>query len=79
MSVINATDAKNKFGQVLDAAQSEPVRIQKNGRDVAVVVSADQYRKLVEAPNVPKVRPKIEELLERSIERRAALYEALAK
>ncbi len=79
MSVISATDAKNKFGQVLESAQSEPVRIQKSGRDVAVLVSADQYRKLTEAGAAPKVRPAIEELMQRSIERRASLYKALAK
>ena len=79
MSVISATDAKNKFGQVLESAQSEPVRIQKSGRDVAVLVSADQYRKLTEAGAAPKVRPAIEELMQRSIQRRASLYKALAK
>jgi len=35
---MTATDAKNKFGQVLEMAQAEPVAIQKNGRDVAYVV-----------------------------------------
>jgi prevent-host-death family protein len=79
MSVISATDAKNRFGQVLEAAQSEPVRIQKSGRDVAVLVSAEQYRRLTEAGAAPKVRPAIEELMQRSIERRASLYQALAK
>jgi len=35
MAKMTATDAKNKFGQVLEMAQAEPVAIQKNGRDVA--------------------------------------------
>ena len=36
MSAISATDAKNRFGQVLESARTEPVHVQKNGRDVAV-------------------------------------------
>lgn len=79
MAAFNATDAKNKFGQVLEMAQVEPVRIQKNGRDVAVMVSAEQFEQMKSANAAPKVRPLVEELLERSIQRRRSLYEALAK
>lgn len=79
MAEISATDAKNKFGQVLEMAQAGPVRIQKNGRDVAVVLSAEQYAALQRAAEPPKVRPAIEELMARSIERRKSLYEALAR
>ena len=79
MAEITATDAKNRFGQVLEMAQAEPVRIQKNGRDVAVVLSPEQYRALVEQAGAQKVRPMIEKLMARSIERRRSLYEALAK
>lgn len=79
MAAMNATDAKNKFGQVLEMAQAEPVRIQKNGRDVAVVLSPEQYKLLVERSAAPKVRPLVETLMQRSIERRKSLYEALAK
>lgn len=79
MAAMTATDAKNKFGQVLEMAQAEPVRIQKNGRDVAVVLSAEQYGALVAQSDAPKVRPVIETLMARSIERRRSLYEALAK
>ncbi len=79
MAAMTATDAKNKFGQVLEMAQAEPVAIQKNGRDVAYVVSAEQYRALVQNGAAPKVRPAIERLMARSVERRRSLYEALAK
>lgn len=79
MAEMTATDAKNKFGQVLEMAQAEPVRIQKNGRDVAVVLSPEQYTALVERAAEPKVRPVVEQLLARSIERRKSLYEALAR
>lgn len=79
MAVISATDAKNKFGQVLEMAQAEPVRVQKNGRDVAVVLSPEQYGALVSQGAQPKVRAAVETLMARSIERRKALYTALAK
>lgn len=79
MGSFTATDAKNRFGQVLEMAQAEPVRIQKNGRDVAVVLSPEQYAALKEGATQPKVRPAVEALMARSIERRKSLYEALAK
>ena len=79
MAEISATDAKNKFGQVLEMAQAGPVRIQKNGRDVAVVLSAEQYAALQQAGTIPKIRPAIEELMARSVKRRKSLYEALAR
>ncbi|WP_421760510.1 type II toxin-antitoxin system prevent-host-death family antitoxin [Devosia sp.] len=79
MAEMTATDAKNKFGQVLEMAQSEPVAIQKNGRDVAFVVSAEQFNALRASAAAPKVRPAIENLMARSVERRRSLYEALAK
>ncbi|MDD9909057.1 MAG: type II toxin-antitoxin system Phd/YefM family antitoxin [Ahrensia sp.] len=43
MKTMNATDAKNRFGELLDSAQAGPVAIQKNGRDVAVVLSKEEY------------------------------------
>lgn len=79
MVAITATDAKNKFGQVLEMAQAEPVRIQKNGRDVAIVLSPEQYGALLAQQSAPKVRPLVETLMARSLERRKSLYEALAK
>ncbi len=78
MSAISATDAKNRFGQVLEMAQAEPVHVQKSGRDVAVVLSADEYRRLKglekSGPN-----PRIMEAHARSVKRWGKVYEALAK
>ena len=48
MTEMTATDAKNKFGEVIDLARREPVRVMKNGRAAVVVVEADQYETLVE-------------------------------
>jgi len=79
MAAVTATDAKNRFGQMLEMARTEPVHIQKNGRDLAVVVSAEEYARLTANSIAPRVRPAIEALLQRSINRHKALYEALAK
>lgn len=44
METIAAADAKTNFGALLDKAQRGPVTISKNGRAVAVLMSADAYR-----------------------------------
>ena len=46
MRSISATEAKQAFGAALDAAQREPVVIRKQNRDVAVLLSAEEYEKL---------------------------------
>jgi prevent-host-death family protein len=79
MAAMTATDAKNRFGQMLEMAQAEPVHIQKNGRDVGVVLSPEQYARLAAESSKPKVRPVVEELLQESMKKRASLYAALAK
>ena len=43
MEILNASDAKRKFGEVLLKAQKGPVGINKNGNLVAVMVSASDY------------------------------------
>ena len=43
METIAAADAKTNFGALLDKAQRAPVTISKNGRAVAVVMSAEAY------------------------------------
>ena len=43
-----ATEAKNRFGQLIEMAMSEPVAIEKKGRPVAVVMSFDEYKRLTE-------------------------------
>ncbi|GAB4038824.1 MAG: hypothetical protein Fur0014_07980 [Rubrivivax sp.] len=44
---ISSTDAKNRFGQLLDAAQKRPVTIEKSGRRHSVLMSAEAYDRLV--------------------------------
>lgn len=48
MSTIAAREAKTRFGEMLDAAQREPVIIEKHGRRVAVVLSASEYDALLD-------------------------------
>ena len=77
--VMTATEAKNRFEQLLEMAQAEPVHVQKDGRDVGVVISPEQYRELVASAANPKARPVIERPLQESIDKRRSLYEALAR
>jgi len=79
MAEISATDAKNRFGQMLEMAQAGPVRIQKNGRDVAVVLSPEQYSALQREGSAPRVNPLIQKLHKDSLSRWGKVYEALAK
>lgn len=48
MVSIRATDAKNHFGHLLDTAQHDAVLIEKNGRSVAVVLSHEEYQRLLD-------------------------------
>lgn len=43
MKTVNATDAKQKFGELIDMAQRGPVTVTKQGRKVAVMISAEAY------------------------------------
>lgn len=47
MTEISATQAKQQFAALLDAAQRGPVRIQRHQRDVAVLLSAEEYEQMV--------------------------------
>lgn len=44
MTTISATEAKNRFGELLEAIHRSPVQIAKKGRAVAVVISVGEYR-----------------------------------
>jgi prevent-host-death family protein len=46
MPTISATEAKQNFAALIDQAQREPVRIQRHERDVAVLVSVEEYSRL---------------------------------
>lgn len=46
MRYVSATDAKQGFATMLDAALREPVVIRRQKRDVAVLMSVAEYEKL---------------------------------
>ncbi len=46
MKTVSANRAKQTLGQVLDAAQREPVMIQRHNRPAAVVLSPHEYERL---------------------------------
>ena len=46
MKTMSARQAKNGFGLLIDTARAEPVRIEKHGRGVVVVLSVEEYERL---------------------------------
>lgn len=46
MRHVSATEAKQRLAALLDAAQREPVVIRRHDRDVAVLLSAEEYERL---------------------------------
>lgn len=48
MKTIPSTEAKTNFGMLLDTAQREPVRVSKQGRSVAVMMSMQEYKEYEE-------------------------------
>jgi prevent-host-death family protein len=76
MKTKQATEAKNRFGELLEAAGSEPVVIQKNGRDVAVIMSRAEYDSRYQSLSNKKL---VKKYHEESIERFGSLYRQLAK
>ena len=46
MQYVTSTEAKQRFGALLDVAQREPVMIRRRKRDVAVILSGEEYGRL---------------------------------
>jgi antitoxin Phd len=46
MRSVSATEAKQRLAALLDAAQREPVVIRRQNRDVAVIMSAEEYERI---------------------------------
>ncbi len=44
MKTVAAKDAKNRFGQLIDDAQRQPVTVEKNGRPFVVVQSYADFQ-----------------------------------
>lgn len=48
MKTLGASEAKNRFGELLDLARREPIQIAKKGRCVAVVLSIEEFERFSE-------------------------------
>lgn len=59
MPTVRASDAKNRFGEMVDIAQREPVRIERHGRSVAVLVSEAYYAE-IEKMKLERLREKLD-------------------
>ncbi len=46
MTTANATEMRNKFGRYLERTLVEPVIVEKSGRQVAVLISMEEYNRL---------------------------------
>lgn len=77
MRSISATDAKNRFGEVLEQARAEPVHVHRNGRDVAVVLSVEEYQRLTAQRSGHN--PAVVKAHAESTKRYGRVYAALAK
>jgi prevent-host-death family protein len=50
MQVISSSEARNNLAAMLDKAQQEPIAIQKQGRNAAVLLSYEEYERLTADP-----------------------------
>ncbi len=46
MQVLTANQAKTHFGEFIDKAQREPVKVTRRGRTVGIMVSEEEYESM---------------------------------
>jgi len=63
MTIISATQAKNHFGELLEATQKAPVEISKKGRTVAVVLSVEAFEQMQAKAEGKSENPSIDGIL----------------
>lgn len=68
MKYVSATDAKQALAALLDAAQREPIVIRRQKRDVAVILSAQEYERLRDL-NAAEFQRFCDRIAERAAER----------
>lgn len=51
MKTLGASEAKNRFGELLDLARREPVQIAKKGRSVAIMMSIEEFERFLDLEN----------------------------
>lgn len=49
MHTISSSEVRNNFAAMLEKAQHEPVAIQKQGRNTAVILSYEEFERLTNA------------------------------
>jgi prevent-host-death family protein len=54
MKTVSATEAKQRFAAIIDAAQREPIVIRRQNRDVAVILAPQEYERIRKA-NIEEV------------------------
>ena len=78
MTKVSASDAKTRFGALLDQAQLEPVTIEKQGRPVAVMVSFQTYTEQQNAAPTQAEKKKAIRFLEKWAKRPASVEQSAA-
>jgi prevent-host-death family protein len=58
LKTLSAKDAKNSFGMLIDTARAEPVIVEKHGRAVVVVLSIEEYERLLAATRLTQAKGK---------------------
>ena len=59
MKTMTAVEAKNSFGQLLEAALREPVAVTKNRREVAAMFSMEDIRALADSFLAPPLKAEV--------------------
>jgi len=49
MKSVSATEAKQRFAAIVDAAQREPIVVRRQNRDVVVILAAGEYERIRKA------------------------------
>lgn len=49
MLTVNVTDARSRLPELLDRSRTEAVLLERHGRPAAVVLSPEQYEKMMDA------------------------------
>lgn len=80
MKSITATEAKQRFGELLENVRDGAITIQRNGRDVAILMTLEELKRR-ESGNVSEddLRERVLASHERSMKKWGKVYEALAK